>query len=190
MADPTPIDHAAPVLAGEPTISDAQRADLWDAFQTKNADELTQHLQTLAVPDDFKQRLLDAKVKSIPAADPLDKTTAIMTKMSKIDPQVLDLAENHPNVLKMMVSAANPPEKGPTKAAGEGTSKPKGNTQKQPAEPAPLQQPPRTDGSEHLPPIPAGHHRVLASDSSIHDIPAEHLEDARAIDPNMHVLNP
>jgi hypothetical protein len=41
-----------------------------------------------------------------------------------------------------------------------------------------------------LPPIPDGHHRVLASDGSIHDIPAKNIELAVQIDPQLKVLNP
>ena len=41
-----------------------------------------------------------------------------------------------------------------------------------------------------LPPIPDGHHRVLASDGSLHDIPMANIDKAVAIDPQLKVLNP
>lgn len=189
MASPTaPLtDLAAPVLSGEPTINDEQRAELWDAFHTKNPSELVQHLQPLAVPDDFKRRLFEAKQKSMPPIEPLDKVSSVISHLAQIPPEQLDLAETHPNVLKTLTAALDKGSESPS-----GASKPvsKGDTANSTAKPAPLAQPPRTDGLSHLPPIPDGHHRILASDGGVHDIPAEHIEKARAIDPNMHVLNP
>jgi hypothetical protein len=188
---PSPfMDHAAPVLAGEPTINDDQRADLWDAFHTKSPEELVQHLQPLAVPDDFKKKLYDAKQQSMPVAGPVDKVTAAMKQLAQLDPNVLATAEAHPNVLKAMTSAATAPEKGAGEAAGASKGSAKGNAPAEGKSPAPLAQSPRPDGLEHLPPIPDGHHRVLASDGGIHDIPAENIEHAREIDPRLHVLNP
>ena len=188
---PSFTDHAAPILAGEPTITDAQRADLWDIFHnSKDPEELVKHLQPLAVPDDFKRRLWEAKQKGAPKVEPLDKVTDAVTRVAKIDPNVLDLAEAHPNVLKAFTTAATTPEKEATGAQGGSKPAGKGKTQVGGASPAPLAQPPRLDGLEHLPPIPDGHHRILASDGGIHDIPAENIEQARAIDPRLHVLNP
>ncbi len=189
-------DHAAPVLAGEPTINAAQRADLWDAFHTKNADELAQHLLPLAVPEDFKKRLWDAKqtqaaaaVSAVPVA-PAEKTAAAIQRMTQLDPKALELAEAHPNVLKAFTSAAAAAEKGAGESAGASKTSGKGNTPAEAKKPAPLAQPPRPDGLAHLPPIPEGHHRILASDGLVHDIPAENIEKARAKDPLLHVLNP
>jgi hypothetical protein len=183
-------DHAAPVLAGEPTINDAQRADLWDAFHTKNADELAQHLQPLTLPDDFKHKLWQAKQQSIPAIAPVDKVTAAMKQLAQVDSQVLEVAEAHPNVLKAMTSAATTPEKEAGVDSGASSSKRKGDAASALKKPAPLAQPPRPDGLEPLPSIPDGHHRILSSDGGIHDIPVENLDKAREIDPRLHVLNP
>ena len=188
---PSPfMDHAAPILAGEPTIDDNQRADLHDAFYSKNADELAEHLKPMAVPDDFKHKLWTAKQQSAPAVPTVDKVTDAMTKLAQIDPKVLEVAEAHPNVLKAMTSAATTPEKGAQEGAGGAPSAGKGKVSGDAAKPPILAQPPRPDGLEHLPPIPDGHHRVLASDGGIHDIPAENIEQARAIDPRLHVMNP
>lgn len=185
------LEPAEPILRGDPAITDEQRADLFDAFHSKNADELVQHLQPLMIPDDTKKRLLDAKKLSIPpAVEPMDKVAAVMTRMTQLDPQALELAESHPNVFKTMTAAATAPEKGPAGPAGASKAAPKGDTAAGAAQATPLTQPPRPDGLQHLPPIPDGHHRVLASDGGIHDIPVENLEKARAIDPRLHVLNP
>lgn len=183
-------DLAAPVLAGEPTINDQQRADLWDAFQAKDPDELVAHLQPLVLPDDFKKKLVNAKVQEAAAAPPIDKATVAMNKLAQMDPKVLDLAESHPNVLKVLTAAATVGEKGSDSASTASSSSSKGKTSKAAATPALPPQPPRVDGLEHMPPIPTGHRRVLASDGGVHDIPEENLEQARGIDPRLHVLNP
>jgi hypothetical protein len=44
--------------------------------------------------------------------------------------------------------------------------------------------------ARELPPIPEGHYRLRTSDGAIHDIPAENIGRARAIDPLLIVLNP
>jgi hypothetical protein len=130
------IDHAAPILAAEPAITDHQRADLWDAFHTKNADELTQHLAPLAVPDDLKHKLWTAKQSLAPALPPVDKVTAAMQRMVTLDPKVLETAEAHPNVLKVLTTAATTPEKEPAAASSEASSAGKGKTApKAPKEP-------------------------------------------------------
>ncbi len=192
----TPFDDPAkPILENDPAINDDQRAQLWDVFHSsKSADELAQHMQNLkgpdaapiVVPDDTKKRLYQAKQVAAPV-DPIAKTKDIMQQLASIDPQVLEAAESHPNVLKTLTAAAGIG----AKPAGEpaGSTKTAGK-EKTPDTAQPLAQPPRIDGQPHLPPIPDGHHRVLASDGSLHDIPAENIEKARALDPRLHVLNP
>jgi hypothetical protein len=179
-------DPAEPILRGDPQLTDDDRASLWDAFHSKSAAELEQHLMPLAMPEDTKKRLWDAKKAVTPVPAPVDNVTSIMQKMTTIDPQIMAVAEAHPVVFKTLVAAATPqPEPvGGTPAAGKG--KPAGKAQK----PAPLVQGPRPDGLEHMPPIPDGHHRVRASDGGIWDVPAEELDHARSVDPNLHVLNP
>lgn len=192
MPDQPFIDHALPILDGDPALSDELRADLWDAFHTtKSAEDLAQHLQPLAIPDDTKQRLFDAKKKSIPPlVDPLDKASAAIQRLAALSPQVLETAETHPNVLKTLAGAATQGEKASTEPAGASKGADKGKMAGGSKKPQPLAQPPRPDGLPHLPPIPEGHHRILASDGGIHDIPAENIEKAREIDPTLHVLNP
>jgi len=189
----TPFDDPAkPILQGDPALTDDDRAGLWDAFhQSKDADELAQHLQEhelkgVVIPDDTKKRLYQAKQVVTPV-DPVAKTKSVMQQMAQIDPQVLELAESHPNVLKTLTAAAGIGAKPAGEPAGGSKAAGKGKT---PADAQPLAQPPRIDGQPHLPPIPDGHRRILASDSSIHDIPEENLEKARRIDPRLHVLNP
>lgn len=181
------MDHAAPVLASEPAITDQQKSDLWDAFHSKSPEELIQHLTPLAVPDDLKKRLIDAKRASVPTSAPVDKITDAVNKIAHLDPQVRQTAEASPNLLKAFTAAATTPEKPAQEAASTTSAAPKGP--KTPAASKALQ-PPRADGQPHFPAIPDGHKRVLASDGGVHDIPEENIEKARVIDPNLHVLNP
>lgn len=182
------LDAAKPILAGEPTINDDQRAELWDTFHnTKDATELAAKLAPLAIPDDTKQQLYSAKQRMAAPPEPVDRATKALNSIANLDPKVLEMAEKYPTVAKTLISVA---EKSAEKAQDEGKVAGKGKTQPAAAKAAPLAQPPRPDGTEHLPPIPNGHHRVLASDGGLHDIPAENIEQARAIDPTLHVLNP
>lgn len=187
---PSPFqDHASPILSADPTLSDQQRSDLWDAFHSKNPDELVQHLTPLAIPDDTKHKLWAAKQASMPPVkvEPVDKVTAAVNKMVALPPDVLDKAEQHPNVLKAFTTAATAPEKEPTAAAGASSAVPRG--EKTPAAPkTPLA--PRADGQPHFPSIPDGHHRILSSNGGVYDVPVENIEKARAVDPNLHILNP
>jgi hypothetical protein len=182
------MDHASPILSAEPTINDQQRADLWDVFnQSKDAGELAQKLAPVLVPDDLKHKLWTAKNAAAPVAPPLDKVTAAIQKIKTLDPDTLEVAEAHPNVLKALTAAATMPEKEPTAASGESEASGKGKTtSKAPKAP----QPPRLDGQPHFPAIPDGHHRVLATNGAIYDVPQENIEQARSLDPNLHVLNP
>ena len=180
-------DHAAPVLAADPTLSDTAKADLWDAFHSKSPEELVQHLSTLAIPNETKHRLWQAKQASLPVPSPTDKVTAAVTKIASLDPQIRQIAEASPNLLKAFTTAATTPEKEPAAASGGASGSAKGT--KAPKAPA-APQPPRLDGQPHFPSIPDGHHRILGTDGSVYDIPAEHLDTARAADPNMHIMNP
>ncbi len=199
---PTPlIDHAAPILAGDPVLSDANRADLWDIFHgSKDPAELEQHIQRLAfptegqqplvVPDDTKKRLISAKQQSMPVTGPVDKITSVMNQMTQMDPKALEVAEAHPTVFKTLTAAVAPPEKGAQDGSGATSGDSKGKKAADDGSATPLALPPRADGLEHLPPIPDKHRRVLASDGGIHDIPDENVPKAFELDPRLHVMNP
>jgi hypothetical protein len=184
-SNPQLTDLAQPILAGDPQLNDDQRANLWDVFHTtKDSNELAQAIQTIAVPDDTKQRLFDAKKKTEVPEHPVAAAIAALAKLKEIDPTTLALAEAHPKVAGALMSAAQKTEKDAAAPAGKPAAAGKGG--KAPA----LAQPPRADGLQHLPSIPEGHYRVQASDGGIHDIPSENIEKARDIDPRLHVLNP
>jgi len=183
MAPESPFtDPAAPILSGDPVLSDQNRADLWDVFyQSKDASEMAAHLQPLAIPEDTKRKLYLAKQTSTPVVAPLDKATSAIQKLATIDPEVLDLAETHPNVLKTLAAALSTPEGGAAGASGEGSaaSKEKGSkTGKRTPTVTP-----------DLPATPPGHALVQASDNGLHHIPIENIDKARAIDPKLQVLH-
>lgn len=188
--NPSPfLDPAKPILAGEPSLSDDLRAELWDTFhRTKSATELAQHLQPLAIPDDTKKKLFDAKQGAVPpTVEPLDKASAAIARLATLPHDALEAAESHPNVLKVLSSAATMPDKTAAEPAGASKGAGKGEGAGGSKKPALS---PRADGQPHLPPIPDGHHRILHSNGGIYDVPAENIEKAREIDPNLHVLNP
>lgn len=192
MNDTPFVDPAAPILAGEPTINDEQRAALWDVFHgSKSPEELAVKLQPLSVPNDLKQQLFSAKKSTSPTPKPLEGAVKAINVLRNMDPDSLALVEKYPNAAKALISAA---EKGVENEAGKAADKQgaqgKGVAAGTSKKTQPLAQPPRADGLEHLPPIPENHYRVLASDGGIHDIPAENIETARGIDPTLHVLNP
>jgi hypothetical protein len=103
------VDHAFPVLYGEPTIDDRQREELWDIYHTsRNATELAQRLHPMPLHPDLKEQLLRAKNKPSVELDPIDK---VFEAIQWLDPQVLEIAESHPFVLKHMVDLATQGER-------------------------------------------------------------------------------
>ena len=181
-SQPSPfVDQAEPILRGDPALDDATRASLWDAFHSKNADELVQHLQPLPIPDDTKHKLWTAKLASTPVAPPLDKVTAAISRIKQIDPDTLEVAEAHPNVLKALTSAATAPEKAAGEPAGASKAASKGSTpqtaKKAPAVPL------------DTPATPAGHALVQTSDGGLYHVPAANIDRARQIDPKLKVLH-
>ena len=175
------LDHAAPILASDPTINDDQRADLWDAFHTKNPQELEEHLQTQAIPDNTKAALLYAKQKSTPAPKPIDAVTEAVQKLAQLDPQTRQIAESSPNLLKAFTSAATTPAKSAETGSGKTSASPKGK-QASKAPKAPLLAP-------DVPATPSAHALVQASDGGLHHIPVANIEKARTIDPKLTVLH-
>lgn len=186
------MDHAAPVLSSEPTITDQQKSDLWDAFHSKSPEELVQHLTPLAIPDDLKRRLFDAKrlATPTPPVEPVDKVTSAIQKMVALPPDVLDKAESHPQVMKAFTTAATTEPKAAQEPASTSSTAPKGSTSS--AAPKAPKTPPalRPDGQPHFPAIDPTMHRILASNGGVYDVPKDRINDARKTDPLLHVLNP
>lgn len=180
---PSPfLDPAKPILEADSSLSDELRADLWDAFHnTKNPEELAQHLQPLVIPDDTKKRLFDAKSQSIGPVEPLDRASAAIARLAALPQDVLDIAESHPNVLKTLAGAATQAEKAAGEPAGALSAGSKGKTAGGSTKAAFVQ--------PDVPATPSGHVLVHASDGGLHHIPVENLNKARAIDPALTVLH-
>jgi len=184
---PSPfIDHAEPILRGEPAITDDQRSQLWDIFHgSKDPNELVSKLMPMAVPDDLKQQLYDKKKLSVPAVAPLDKVTDAVNRIAQLDPKVRETVEASPNLLKAFTSAATAPEK--TESAPAGASKPasKGKQAagpKKTASAAPSVTP-------DIPATPPGHVLARASDGGMYHLPQENVEAAKGLDPGLQILH-
>jgi hypothetical protein len=177
-------DPAEPILNAEPSIDQNSKADLWDAFHSKSADELVQHLHSLAIPNETKTALWQAKqaMTPKPVSSNIDKVSAAIQKLSQLDPVTLDIAEKHPIVSKAFIDAAVKPPEMP-KGAPASESKPAGKGKSSKAAPA------SSAAVPDIPATPSGHSLVLASDFSAHHIPTDRMNDARKIDPGLKVLH-
>jgi len=173
------IDHAAPVLAGDPSLNDQQRADLWDAFHSKDAAALVDHLHEQDIPQATKQSLWEAKQRSEAPTDPIEKTTAAIKKLQQLDPEVLELAEAHPNVLKALIAAAHMPENGSEPASGASKSAGKGKQAAEPSKPAPAAAAPAPEPSWV---------KFRGKDGNIYEVHPEDLHHVQRVDPAAEVI--
>lgn len=189
---PSPfVDHAEPILRNAP-ISDEAKADLWQAFhESKDPEELVQKLRPLIVPDQVKTDLYEKK-KFLQPSGSVDTAVSALTKLRDLPPEVLELAETHPKIASLLVSAAakgseKEPGKAQTNAKSGGSPKPPSAA---PGSPAPTEASPNAEiMPPDVPPTPPGHALVQASDGGLHHIPAEHLKKAKTIDPNLKILH-
>ena len=182
---PSPYaDPAGPVLAAHPNITDEDRANLWDVFHgSKDSSELANKLQPMAVDNELKHKLFVAKDATAPAAGPkpLDKVTAAIARVKALDPEALELAEQHPNVLKALTTAAMQEDK----AAGEPAGKSK--EPKSPQGPSGKTKEPMVHPD--ISPTPSGHALVRTSDGALHHLPAINVAKAKERDPELQVLH-
>ena len=129
-----------------------------------------------------------------PPVDPATKIAAVGQLMKGLDPQTLEVMESHPTVFKILAAAVTAPEKktgSESSTGGQSTGKQAANAGKEgSAAHSPVPQPPRIDGQPHMPPIDPTAYRILASDGSVHDLPKDRIDNARKIDPLLHILNP
>ena len=107
VVNPKFIDHAFPVLYGEPTFGkdDEKRSQLWDLFHSsRDVNELAQQLPEGLHPD-FVRSFLKAKSKpSVPAATPMDKAVEAVHRVAALDPQVLETMERSPHILNALMT--------------------------------------------------------------------------------------
>jgi hypothetical protein len=99
-------DHAKDILQDAPSLSGEQRAIIWDAYHdSPTVSALARKLAELDVeiPPDVEAALLAAKKLSVPEPDVIDK---VLDTMMRMDPNILALAESHPEVLRALIHAA------------------------------------------------------------------------------------
>jgi hypothetical protein len=180
-------DPAEPILRAEPSIDDDSKANLWDTFHSKSTDELVQHLHSLAIPNETKTALWQAKqaMTPKPVSSNIEKVSAAIQKLSQLDPVTLDIAEKHPIVSKAFIDAAVKPPETPKQPVGEAKSAGKGAKAAKPAK-GPQEAPTLVPD---IPATPSGHSLVLASDWGVHHIPTARMDAARKIDPGLKVLH-
>ena len=134
-------------------------------------------IQHLNLPQDVKADLWDAKRNSV--HDP--KITKLM-QMAHLPKDVLEIAEAHPNTMKLLMEEGK--EKGESKGgAAKEKAKPQGSTKEPKVEEKEAQD------AGHPSELPPGHAHVRGSDGMELHIPVEHLDTARRIDPNLQILN-
>lgn len=105
-ADPTG-DHAEKILRADTTLDDETRATAWDVYHTSaTPQELVRNLSSISIPNSTKYALLSAKSVTAPTQSNAEKVANALHQMSQIDPALLDMAEKHKHVAKMMIDAA------------------------------------------------------------------------------------
>jgi hypothetical protein len=101
------LDHAHAILAADPTLDQETRANAWDAYHnSRSLEDLVRNLSPLEIPDTTRQTLLVAKQVTAPTQSNAEKVANALHQMSQIDPALLDMAEKHKHVAKMMIDAA------------------------------------------------------------------------------------
>jgi hypothetical protein len=104
-AVPPSQDPAEGILRGDTSLTDSDRADLFDLFHgARDHNELAQKLQPLAVPDDTKRKLWQAKQLAVSAPSPVEKIASAVHAVNQLDPAARELAEQHPNVFKAFLT--------------------------------------------------------------------------------------
>ncbi len=100
---PSLVDSAKVILESEPSLTQNQRADLWDAWHSSpTVSSLARKLASMEfeIPASTEQALLEAKKLTTVSHDPVDRTVSAINRLAKLDPQVLSLIERFPHVLK------------------------------------------------------------------------------------------
>ena len=105
--DPGLVDHARNILEPLP-MSMGDKANIWDRYHSaQSSKELAANLQSVpSLPDETRQRLIDAKKLSDSELGPLDKVFDVVNRLGKMDRGLLDLAEKYPTVLRAMLENA------------------------------------------------------------------------------------
>ena len=97
MIDPHEIEN---ILKRDPTLTDDQRGDIWDAFvQSGSHTDLADTLDSSPLPisDDTKVALVRARYDALPV---VHRAIYLMAAIGK---DKLDFAEAHPHVLNALI---------------------------------------------------------------------------------------
>jgi hypothetical protein len=101
-------DSAEPILRGEPTLNDEQRANLWEVFHSaRTSQELIPLLHGHAIPEELKQRLFEAKQLSDPEPDRAAHIFRSIRQVVQMDPKLRTLAEKHSHLLNHFIADAS-----------------------------------------------------------------------------------
>jgi len=104
-------DHAKNILSAEATLGDSDRAHLWELFHsTASSDELAGRLAHEEVPAHVEEALIAAKRLTDRKPEPPTPVQGAIERLKAISPDVLELAEKHPTVLRALVSEATAKE--------------------------------------------------------------------------------
>lgn len=107
--DPRLIDRAKTLLAGENTLDNNQRADLWEHYyDSRNAAELAGRIKTFGAPQHVKDALVRAKhiSQSTPLPDPVERVVRTLVTLYQLPEAVKLSAEKHPALTKALIDAA------------------------------------------------------------------------------------
>lgn len=102
-------DRAAMHIYAENSLTDSQRADLYDlVHSTKDTPELARHLASLPLPPEFKGKLLNAKNHMI-APEPEHPAIIAAKRIGELastpeGAKMLEIAETHPRLLHALLA--------------------------------------------------------------------------------------
>ncbi len=103
------LHDVAQVILDDAPLSNGAREALWDAFHSDiSVQELAEYLNQITLPSGIATALLNAKQRMTPEAAPAPAahpSTAAIEHMASIDKTVLDIAENHPAVLRILINS-------------------------------------------------------------------------------------
>jgi hypothetical protein len=99
-------DKVEALLRREPSITDGDRAVLYDAYHLAPTPEaLAEHLQKFEIPSTLEAQLIAAKAEPPATPAPRNAVEAAIQKMQQLDPDALHAAETHPTVLLSLIDS-------------------------------------------------------------------------------------
>jgi hypothetical protein len=106
MIDPRLVDHAKSILENA-DIPLESKSTLWEHFHSvRSSSELASKLASFSVDDAVKQALVNAKKLNDPEREPTNPVVDGLSRLKKLDPEVLDLSEKHPSIIRSLIDVA------------------------------------------------------------------------------------